>query len=567
MRAWVRRSFRNRIFVTMLLAAVLPMLLCGALMMRLQIVRSEKHLSDAAQGQLADLREVLDGLQSVCGETMEELAGSTVVRSALRRGGGESRTLYQVLFQAAQPLEEYVRFDIYDRDGCCRYTSASALPAADMDPEWGVLRAAREEGGMILRSGPEGGLIAARAVRDYSGEALGYVTATVEQSGFDRLFAGRYPAASEVLLLDGRWRPVYYSRPAQTAAAAELLRGQLLRGEPLSGGDYRFFAVGHEGTGSTLILQQPRAFSDPVLGAISLTGALMGALCLALSLLSAWILSRYLSEPVQQLDQAMGEIERGRLDVRLETDRSDELGRLGGRFNRMAEEYRLNLDRSVQRQKELNDTRIRMMQAQLDPHFLYNTLDTVKWLGVGHQVPQVAQLATDLAVLLRSSISGEEIVPLERELELVERYVDIQSVRFEDRFVCEIDVPERYQSCRVPKLCLQPLVENAIVHGAVDREEGYVKLWAGEEDGDLLLYVSDNGPGLSAEVLERLNSEDKRLPGGRLGLYNVDSIIRLHYGKGYGLSARNQEEEGSCVWLRLPIQREGEKENAESPDR
>lgn len=566
MKSWVRRSFRNRVFVTMLLAALLPLLLCGALMMRLQIVRSEERLEEDAQAQLAELSGALDGFRDLCEEAMEGLTDSTVVRSALRRGGGDSRTLYQVLFQTARPLEDYVRFDIYDREGVCRYTTASSLPEGTLDPDWGILRSARESEGAALQSGLDGGLTAARAVRNYAGTPLGYVTATVEQSGFDHLFAGLYPDATEVLLLDRRWRPVYYSRPAQTAAAAQTLRNQMLAGEPLSGGGYRFFALNNGGTGFFLVLQQPQAFTDPVLGAIYLTGIFMGALWMALSLLAAWILSRYLSEPVQQLDEAMGEVEQGRLDVRLETDRADELGRLTNRFNRMTEEYRLNLDRSVQRQRELNETRLRMMQAQLNPHFLYNTLDTVKWLGVGHQVPQVAQLATDLAVILRSSISGPEIVPLERELELVERYVDIQSVRFEDRFVCEIDVPERYQSCLVPKLCLQPLVENAIVHGAADREEGYVKLWAGEEDGDLLLSVSDNGPGIPTEVLERLNGEDGQIPGGHLGLNNVSSILRLHYGERYGLSAKASAGEGSCVCLRLPIRRE-ENADAEGSDR
>ena len=566
MRGWIRRSFRNRSFVTMLLATLLPLLLCGALMMRLQIVRSEQNLAGEAQGQLMELCAAMDGFQTDCEAVMEDLAGSTVVHSALRRGGGDSRTLYQVLFRATAHLEDYARFDVYDREGSCRYTTAYSLPYETLDPDWGILRAAREAEGTVLRSGQDGDLIAARAIRNYAGVALGYVTATVEQSGFDQMFSGLYPAASEVLVVDGRWRAVYYSRPAQTRTAAEALRSQLLAGEPLSGGEYRFFTQRHEATGFSLVLQQPRAFTEPVIGAIYLTGVLMGALCLVLSLLSAWILSRYLSEPVQQLDEAMGEVERGRLDVHLETDRSDELGRLAGRFNRMAEEYRAYLDRSVQRQKELNETRIRMMQAQLDPHFLYNTLDTVKWLGVGHRVPQVAQLATDLAVILRASISGPEIVTLERELELIERYVDIQSIRFEDRFTCEIDVADRYQSCRVPKLCLQPLVENAIVHGAADREEGYVKLWAGEEDGDLLLFVSDNGPGIPAEVLERLNSADKEILGGHLGLFNVDSIIRLHYGERYGLTAWNQPEGGCCVGLRLPVQRE-ENSDAESPDR
>lgn len=566
MRGWVRRSFRNRIFVTMLLAALLPLLLCGALLMRLQIVRSEERLEEEARIQLAEMSGALDGFRSDCEAAMEDLLDSTVVRSALRRGGGSSRTLYQVLFRTARALEDYVRFDIYDREGVCRYTTASSLPEGTLDPHWGILRSARETEGMALQAGAEGGLTAARAVRDHTGAALGYVTATAEQSGFDGLFSGMYPAATEVLLLDQRWRPVYYSRHARASAVAEVLRDQLLAGEELSGGGWRFFARGNEGTGFTLVLQQPRAFTDPVLGAIYLTGAAMGALCLVLSLLAAWFLSRTLSRPVRRLDEAMGQVERGRLDVRLETDRTDELGRLTVRFNRMTEEYRLNLERSVQRQRELNETRLRMMQAQLNPHFLYNTLDTVKWLGVTGGAPQVARLATDLAVILRASISGPEIVPLEQELELVERYVDIQSVRYEERFVCEIDVAERYQSCRVPKLCLQPLVENAIVHGAADREEGYVKLWAGEEEGDLLLFVSDNGPGIPADVLERLRSADKELAGGHLGLFNVDRIIRLHYGRGYGLSAWNQAEGGCCVGLRLPMQRE-EEDHAEGADR
>lgn len=561
MKSWIKKSFRNRSFMTMLLATLLPLLLCGALMMRLQVVRSERSLTASAQEQLSALSGTLGGYLTACQSTLEELSDSTVVHSALRRGGEDSRTLYQVLFRASVHLEDYARFEVYDGEGNCRYATAS-LPEP-LDPNWGVLRSARDSRETVFQSGDDGGLVAARAVRDYAGDVLGYVAAAVDQAGFDRMFSGLYPAANEVLLLDGRWRAVYYSRPVQAQAAAGALRRQLLEGQPLSGGGYRFFALRHERF--SLVLQQPRAFTDPVLRAISLTGALMGALCLALSLLTAWILSRYLSEPVRQLDEAMAAVEKGQLDVRLETDRSDELGRLAGRFNRMAEEYRLNLDRSVQHQRELNETRIRMMQAQLDPHFLYNTLDTVKWLGVSHHAPQVAQLATDLAVLLRSSISGPEIIPLERELALIERYVDIQSVRFEDRFVCEIDVPERYQSCRVPKLCLQPLVENAIVHGAADREEGYVKLWAGEEGGDLLLFVSDNGPGLPEEILERLRRTGGESAGGHLGLFNVDSIIHLHYGPSYGLTAWNQPEGGCCVGLRLPIQRE-ENADAEGSD-
>lgn len=560
MRTWIGSSFRNRIFATMLLTALAPLLLGGALMLRLQVERIETGYAHQAGDQLADLEDALGEICRSCGEMAAELADSTVVHSALHRGGGGSRTLYQVLYRTTEPLRDYARFDIYDSGGSCRYTTGATLPAEALDTQWGLLAAAREETGLVFRSQSGEGLSAARAIRDYDGETLGYVAVSIGQAGFVQLFGGRYSAACEVLLLDGRWRTIYYSRPAQAGETVEALRSQLLADQPLTGadGNYRFFAARHEETGFTLILQQPRTFSGPVMNTIYLVSAFVGTLCVLFSLLFAWQLSRYLSKPVYQLDQAMGEVERGNFNVHLESGRADELGRLAGSFNRMTEEYRANLERNLRRQRELNETKLRMMQAQLNPHFLYNTLDTMKWLGVAHHAPEVAELAMGLAAILRTAISGDEIVTLDEELELVERYVDIQSIRFEDRFTCEIDVAERFRSCLVPKLALQPLLENALLHGVADMEEGYIKLWAEAEDGDLILNVSDNGPGIPPDILEKINSPDKRLPNGHLGLFNVDSIIRLHYGQRYGLSARSVPGEGSCVRLRLPAQREEE---------
>ena len=108
----------------------------------------------------------------------------------------------------------------------------------------------------------------------------------------------------------------------------------------------------------------------------------MGALCLVLCLVCAWWLSRRLFEPVNELDGAMRRVEGGDYDVRIESTRQDEMGRLAASFDRMTAEYRQNLERSVQRERELNETRLRMLQSQLNPHFLYNTLDCMKWLGV-----------------------------------------------------------------------------------------------------------------------------------------------------------------------------------------
>ena len=268
---------------------------------------------------------------------------------------------------------------------------------------------------------------------------------------FERLFEGLYSATHVVILLDPTWQTIYHTQPAQAESSTAALRSQLLAGKPLTGadGEYYYFLTRNEGTGLSLILQQPKTFSSQVMDTFYTVSILMGLMCLLLCLWCAWLLSRHLSQPVHQLDEAMGEIKKGNLEIHMETDREDELGRLTESFNRMTEEYRQNLVRSVARQRELNETQLRMMQAQLNPHFLYNTLDSMKWLGVTHHVPQVATLATDLAVILRAGISGSEFITLEDELELVDRYIDIQSLRFEDRFTCEIDVPENKLKIRL----------------------------------------------------------------------------------------------------------------------
>lgn len=562
MRAWIRRSFKNRIFITSLLAALIPLLLCEVLMMQVQRVRSESSLAKQARRQLSDLQAVLEETCTSCNDIADALCDSTMVRSALRQKSSTSRVVYQLLFQETKRLREYARFDLYDENGECLYSTDNPLTANQLDTNWGILYAARQTDGLLFRCGTDAAaLTAAKAVRSHDNQVLGYVVISMSSSHFDKLFKGSYSATNVVILLDPLWQTIYHTQPAQAESATASLRAQLLAGEALSGtdGEYYFFVARSSQTGFFLILQQPKAFNSLVMHTVYAVSLLMGFLCLLLCLWSAWLLSRHLAQPVRQLDEAMGKVKKGNFDVHMETNREDELGRLSESFNRMTDEYRQNLTRSVQRQKELNETQIRMLQAQLNPHFLYNTLDSMKWLGVTHQVPQVATLATDLAAILRASISGSELITLEQELELIDRYIDIQSIRFEDRFAYEVDVPDQLQSCLVPKLVLQPLVENALIHGVADREDGYVKLEAKELQGDLLLSVSDNGCGIPPQVLAQLNSPGQKIPGGHLGLFNVSNIIRLHFGEQYGLFAQSWPEKGSCVSLRLPLQREENK--------
>lgn len=556
MRDWIRRSFKNRIFITVLLVTLVPMLLCDVFIMQISMRRSGDMLYAQAQSELDTAAGIIDSALDTVDGVTAKLAGSSVIRGALHRGR-ESDLLYQLMYRETENLNGFASIDVYDSDGARIYAGSLDSEAGSLPVYWGVLRAARECEGQTMQANGADGLVIARAVYGSDGEVSGYVLVRIPQGGFGALLGGSFGEQNDVFLLDGTWRQIYCSDSIRADETISSLRAQLLSGAALGGGDYNVYLRQSPDTGFTLALRQPKVYTREVMATVYSTCAAMGILCLLLGLLCAWLLSRYLSKPVNELDEAMKRVEKGDYAAELSSDREDEMGRLTASFNRMTREYRQNLERSVQRERELNETELSMMQAQLNPHFLYNTLDSIKWLGVTNGVPQVAAVASGLAVLLRAGISGDRLITLERELELLEKYLDIQSLWFEDRFAWEIDVDERFQHCIVPKLILQPLVENSIIHGVANMDDGYIKLSAREKSGTLILSVQDNGVGIPQDVLDWLNDPDRDVPGGHLGLKNVDRIVRLYYGGDYGISAYSAVGEGSRVELRLPMNKEG----------
>ena len=198
-----------------------------------------------------------------------------------------------------------------------------------------------------------------------------------------------------------------------------------------------------------------------------------------------------------------------------------------------------------------------MMQAQLNPHFLYNTLDTIKWVAKANHVPEQVTLASGLAKILRTSISEGKFIPLSEELKLVECYADIQKIRFNGNFTFDLEVPMELEDWIVPKLIVQPIVENAIIHGLAGREGGHVFLNAYEKEKQLCIEVTDDGCGMDAQIIEQLNTRDRDNLRGHIGFYNVDTIIRLYYGEGYGLHAELLPNGGTKVTMVLPERKEG----------
>ena len=152
----------------------------------------------------------------------------------------------------------------------------------------------------------------------------------------------------------------------------------------------------------------------------------------------------------------------------------------------------------------MNETQIAMMQSQLNPHFLYNTLDTMKWVAKANHIPEIATLAAKLAKILRTSISSAQFITLQEEMTLVESYAKIQKIRFNGKFDFRYEIAPETEEILVPKLIVQPIVENAVIHGLADADEGHIFVRAYLERKELVIEVSDDGCGISDEVIHRL---------------------------------------------------------------
>ncbi|WP_051250973.1 sensor histidine kinase [Paenibacillus harenae] len=297
---------------------------------------------------------------------------------------------------------------------------------------------------------------------------------------------------------------------------------------------------------------------------------IVSLLALMAAYAAAVILSNRLVKPIAHLQSKMRQVRRGLFQERAVVTTNDEIGQLTEGFNSMIGE----IDRLV---KEVYETRLRekeaelsALQSQIHPHFLYNTLETMNMLALQGNGPVLSNIVTSLGKLLRYTVDKQErLVHVLDEVKFAQAYLQIQAIRLGDKLQAAIHIDSSYDYCLVPKLILQPLIENVIEH-AMGSGTVQMTLTASVEDDDLILTVKDNGIGISGERLKRLEeqlqagSESRSLIEAQQGgfgtikkgfaLRNVHQRVRLHYGEPYGLFVDHKANCGAAFHIRLPIQ-------------
>lgn len=284
---------------------------------------------------------------------------------------------------------------------------------------------------------------------------------------------------------------------------------------------------------------------------------------IAFSFAAAWIISASIYLPIKKLHDVTTTITKNDLQALVTSKNVDEITELGMSFNIMIGRIRQLLDSKIKEQENLQKAELKALQAQINPHFLYNTLDTIVWMAQSNKMEQVIEIVRALSSFFRIALSkGQDWITIEQEIEHVRCYLTIQKMRYRDILDYKIEVDEDILNGTILKLTLQPLVENALYHGIKNkRNGGLILVHARRAENDrVLLEIEDNGVGFTpyrlARIIAAMNEEtdDFTFKESGFGLENVNKRIKLYYGKEYGLTVESRFQEGTRVTVTIPLQ-------------
>ncbi|MDU0202197.1 sensor histidine kinase [Paenibacillus sp. MAH-36] len=407
-----------------------------------------------------------------------------------------------------------------------------------------------------------------RIVNIYTGQKLGLLILNVKESSLSSIYQkigsiqdGRYFITDETGLVVSSQNSEDVLHEVEDPALKQWISSGTHKSDLASFQNGKTLVVSSDvpSFGWKLISMAPLESLTADTRKITLLIVLIGFICLLFALLGAGMLSQFIAKPIMGLTKHMKKVNEGTLDQEFQVDSADEIGLLASGFNAMIRRIQELLTNVNYEQKKKREYELALIQAQIKPHFLYNTLDVIYTLSEMGRARDVQRTTKALADFYRVALSkGLETISIEEEIRNVKDYLSIQRIRYSEVFTFEFDIHNEVVSGLIPKLTIQPLVENAIYHGLKTKGTiGLLKVTGINMDGKIKIVVSDNGVGMQPERLEALLSRPKD-PQEAIGygLRNVNDRIQLYFGDDYGLQITSEPGHGTEVTLWLPFQSE-----------
>lgn len=265
------------------------------------------------------------------------------------------------------------------------------------------------------------------------------------------------------------------------------------------------------------------------------------------------LLSKYISEPITQMIKQISRAEIGDSEERVYQDRFNEVRQLSESYNRQMDRINQLMEQIKQEQSELRKSEMNVLQAQINPHFLYNTLDSILWLAESGETKETSEMVAALGRLLRISLSqGENLIPLRKELEHAENYLTIQKFRYKDQFTYSIEAEEHLLDYLTVKIIIQPFLENALYHGIEYMvDQGHLSIRVYEIMNLICIEIKDDGVGMDVEKLAYIQMLKESIETG-IGIRNVHQRVQVYFGKEYGVDIHSELDEGTTVQILIP---------------
>ncbi len=577
----IRIPIFQRLFLTYILCSILPLFIIGGLIYGFSLNFLNKTLKEQT---LNSIKTFQGGLHNKV-STYENIISEIQNGLNLKDTPGESNEIYEIMYEAL--IGESVKpvVHLIGLDGSIVY-STSRFPEdyrAGLNNSWGIFRKLDNSPGRVVTYAqqmdylPEGKTLftVGSKLYDREGRHEGYVLVEMPRlvvAEEARVF--NWGLSSHMIITDDQGYTLFDSinsyMEGKFQQASYMDREKIEKHKPIAsliGNDtFLFLDYSDEKLNTiTRVSVSSGVFREfnRILTLIMIIGSLVS---LVLSIALAVVQAGAISRPIRELIKIMGDVEKGALDIRADLGSRDEIGDLGKYFNQMLNRLNKYMEKVIEKQKQLRTTEIKMLQAQMKPHFIYNTLDVIKWsVKLGHHEETIS-VVTNLARLLRFSIdSVEEFLTIRNNIDFINSYLAIQRIKYNNSFEVITHIEDSLMDYRIPRLILQPFIENSIIHGfgKTNRTDGIIRI-SGRfcrdcPEGDLNdsriieFRISDNGIGMTEQEILELTKER---PENHLGIYNVDKRIKMYFGEDYGVRISSRSP-GTEVVITMPSSRDG----------
>ncbi len=557
---YFRDELRRMFIVYAIIPAVVFTLACGIVFMGALLHGKRKGNLEHCRYVTEELDRTVEGY----GKVLEAFAGQPDLFTGLT-GSRERVRVFEQFYRMEDELGYEAEFFLLDQDRRPLFSEGGALPkelTADVDAGWGILgMMEREPLKMAVRLiqpwEVQNRMMALGRAAVEDGEVVGYALVLIRGNCFNQLL-GRSDAQTIVTDRFG-WAVISNNQQFLTSAS-RLIPELQTAGAYLTWNHHVWLAASGAACGG---LFQVYAVSDIQNIVVSLT--LGGSLVLtALVLMAVWMLfntrrvTEKKTEDFYRILEVMEDAAGGNLERTIEIERDNEFATIADTYNSMIASLKTQMENNQKMAELVASSQNKQLESQFNPHFLYNTLENIRYMC--KMEPDIAEkMVYSLSGLLRYSLDGGEAeVTLKEDLEHLENYLTILRYRFNRRFSYKIDVEPEALGCRIPKLVLQPMIENSVKYGFGNQAELTVELKAYLHEGKLIMICRDDGIGMTPQVLSELVSllnqpENKSR---HSGIYNIHRRIGLLYGRAYGVEVRSAEGYGTTLVVTLPEKRD-----------